>query len=175
MALGDDKLYFSPYQGCMAGSTVEKLLDPMGEPLQEIARGRRGAGRLEVTVAWPQIEKALDAGATVTMLWEALSKQGLVSIKLRGFTREVTNRRKGVRGLGAAAKPAAEPGASAGSAAASAPERPDPPAQAGAAEAKPAEVKPGIPHRAWRTGPRQAPDPTKVFKPRDPLADEEGE
>ena len=171
MALGDEKLYFSITNGGMTGPAADNLLDPLGETLKDIARGRRGAGRMQVTVLWPQIEKALDAGATVTMVWEALSKQGLVSIKLRGFSKEVRARRERSGSSASAAKPASEPRPLAATAvtdgapgqAASAPAGPDDP--------QPAEKRPGIPHRPWRTGPRKAPDPNLVFRPRDPLAD----
>ena len=156
----------------MTGNTVDKLLDPMGETLKDIARRRRGAGRLQVTVLWPQIERALDAGATVTMVWEALSNQGLVSIKLRGFSKEVKARREGARGSRAAPKPVAAPRPSAAGAEASQSARSDAHAQAAASRPNLPEIKPGIPHRPWRTGPREAPDPNRVFKPRDPLADD---
>jgi hypothetical protein len=156
MALGDEKLYFSIVNDGMAGNTLDNLLDPMGEILRDIAHGRRGAGRLQVTVLWPQIEKALDAGATVTMVWEALSKQGLVSIKLRGFSKEVKARRERARGPRSAAD--RPPGVEV--------------AAARSETAEPGENRPGIPHRPWRTGPRKAPDPNLVFKPRDPPADD---
>ena len=44
----------------MAKVDVDKLLDPAGDTMQGIVRGRRGAGRVEVAVLWPGIEKALD-------------------------------------------------------------------------------------------------------------------
>jgi hypothetical protein len=155
----------------MAGSTVDKLLDPMGETLRDIARGRRGAGRLQVTVLWPQIETALDSGATVTMVWEALSKQGLVSIKLRGFSKEVKARREGARGSRTALKPVIEPRVSAAAAAGGAP-TPEASAPAEPDRPEPTAKRPGIPDRPWRKGPHVPPDPNRIFKPRDPLADD---
>lgn len=71
-----------------------------------------------------------------------------------------------------AQKPAIGPRPAPESAMASEAAKPNAPAQAGSARPKLPEIKPGIPHRPWRTGPRQAPDPTRVFKPRDPLADD---
>jgi hypothetical protein len=155
----------------MAGTNVDKLLDPMGETLQGIVRGRRGAGRLEVTVLWPQIEKALNAGVTVTAVWEALSKNGLVSIKLRGFSKEVKARREGARGSRperklAGAQPVAPAAAAEGSPST------DSSMTAGPDRLGAAERPPAGPRRPWRTGPREAPDPNAVFRPRDPLADE---
>lgn len=175
----------------MAENNVDQVLDPQGETLRGIVRGRRGAGRFEVTLLWPRIEKALDAGASITTIWEALSQSGLVSIQRRAFSNAVQARREGARGSGTAARPATElrpsaqsaeaseaatpvtePRPSAGSAEASQAAKSDAPAQAEAARPKLPEIKPGIPHRPWRTGPRQAPDPNAVFRPRDPLADD---
>lgn len=156
----------------MAENDVDQVLDPQGETLRGIVRGRRGAGRFEVTLLWPRIEKALDAGASITAIWEALSQNGLVSIQRRAFSNEVRARREGARGSGTAAKPATEPRPSAGSAEASQAAKSDATAPAAAATPKLPEIKPGIPHRPWRTGPRQAPDPNAVFRPRDPLADD---
>ena len=151
----------------MAKVDVDKLLDPAGDTMQGIVRGRRGAGRVEVAVLWPGIEKALDRDLSITAIWEALSKQGLVSIKLRGFTKAVKARREGVRSSRTAAKPAVDAlaspaaGAARGSAEpdASAPARPDRP--------EVTETPPGRPLPAWRTGPHIPPDPNAVFKPRD--------
>ena len=156
----------------MAENNVDQVLDPQGETLQGIVRGRRGAGRFEVTLLWPKIEKALDAGASITAVWEALSKNGLVSIQRRAFSNEVQARREGVRGSGTAAKPATELRPSAGNANASEARKPDAPAQAEVARPKLPEIKSGIPHRPWRTGPHIPPDPNAVFRPRDPLAED---
>jgi len=156
----------------MDGTDGDKVLDPMGDTVQGLVRGKRGAGRLEVTVLWPQIEKALDAGVPVKTIWQALSQNGLVSIKRRGFAREVKSRREGAGGLGTAARLAAEPQAPTEKAPAGGAPSPAASASAGADGLEPAERRPGLPDRPWRRGPREAPDPNFVFKPRDPLADD---
>ena len=157
----------------MTTSAAGKLLDPTGEEFRTIAnaKGRRGAGRLAVTVLWPDIEKALNAGATVTMVWQALSKQGLVSIQLRSFTRQVKARREGLRGAAGAAKPAAE--ALVSSVPVVAVQAPE----GGTSLLAPAvversETRSGLPERPWRKGPHVPPDPHAVYRPRDPLAED---
>jgi hypothetical protein len=94
----------------MTDVDVEKLLDPRGEALRAAIRGKWGLGRMEVTLSWPYIEKALDAGARVGAIWEALHRNGLVSVTKRTFARRVKARREGAKSSAAAAKPAAEPG-----------------------------------------------------------------
>jgi hypothetical protein len=136
----------------MAQTNVSALLDPKGPKLQAAAQGAPNAGRVTVAVHWPEIEKALDSGFTISAIYRVLSKEDVVSVSLRSFTRQVKARREGAKVSRPATKAADEAPAS--------------PA-AGAAERPPAG-----PQRAWRTGPREAPDPTAVFKPRDPLADD---
>jgi hypothetical protein len=110
---------------------VEKLLDPMGETLRATVRGRRGAGRLEVELVWPQVQRALDAGISATVIWEILSKNGLVSLSLRGFHRAMKARRERASDWGTIGQPDTEARASL--------ERPqaDPPAAAEKTAVKP--------------------------------------
>jgi hypothetical protein len=167
MALGDGKLYFSTDHQGMDGNDVDKVLDPLGDTVQGLVRGKRGAGRLEVTVLWPQIAKALDAGVPVKTIWEALSQNGLVSIKRRGFAREVQARREGPGSSALAAKPAAEVNAPQplGSEAGSRGPEP-PPAGSGAVEAaaeSPARARP-----SWLTEPPPATNRHAVYKPPHP-------
>jgi hypothetical protein len=175
----------------MADIDVTKLLDPHGPQLQKAARGMPNEARAAVMVHWGQIERAMDSGYAITAIYRVLTDAGLLSISLRSFHRQVQARREGARGSRAAAKPATEPRPSAGSAEASEAAKPvtDPRPAAGNAEASearkpgapapvaaarptPPEIKPGIPHRPWRTGPHIPPDPNAVFRPRDPLADD---
>lgn len=150
----------------MTDVDVKKLLNPVGPAVQEAVKGGRNEGRIAVAVHWSEIEAALTAGLTIAAIHRVLSKAGLVSVSVRSFQRQVLARREG-----AAAKPTVEPHSLAATAAingapaqaASAPAGPDDP--------QPAEKRPGFPQRPWRTGPRKAPDPNLVFRPRDPLAD----
>jgi hypothetical protein len=168
----DDKLDFCGYAHFMIDVDVKKLLNPLGPAVQEAVKGARNEGRVAVAVHWTEIEAALDAGLTIAAIYRVLSKAGLVGVTVRSFTRQVQARREGARGLGLAAKPATEPRPLAAIAAtggplfqeASAPTAPD--------SAGLAEKRPGIPDRPWRKGPRVPPDPNAVFRPRDPLADE---
>lgn len=151
---------------------VKKLLDPTGPEAQAIVHGTRIQGRVAVTVYWGEIENALGSGLSISAIYRLLHKAGKVSVTLQAFTRQVKARREGTKAALAPAKRAAEPQPSAGSVEVSQAAKSDAPAQAAAATPKLPEIKPGIPHRPWRTGPRQAPDPNMVFKPRDPLADD---
>lgn len=151
---------------------VKKLLDPTGPEAQAIVHGTRIQGRVAVTVYWAEIENALRSGLSITAIYRPLHKAGKVSVTLQAFTRQVKARREGTRAARAPAKPTTEPQFSAESAEASQAAKSDAPVQAAAARPKLPEIKPGIPHRPWRTGPYQPPDPNAVFKPRDPLADD---
>lgn len=149
----------------MTDVDVKKLLNPVGHAVQEAVKGGRNEGRVAVAVHWPQIEAALDAGLTIAAVHRVLSKAGLVGVSVRSFQRQVLARREA-----GAAKPTVEPRSFPATAATyGAPAQATPPA--GADEPQPAETRPGLPHRPWRTGPRKAPDPNLVFRPRDPLAD----
>ncbi len=156
----------------MPAVDVKKLLDPTGPQAQEIVHGTRIAGRVAVTVYWDEIENGLRSGLSVTAIYRLLHKAGLVSVTLQAFTRQVKARREGARGPGTAAKSATEPRPAAESAVSAEAAKPDTPAQAATVKPGLPEIKPGIPHRPWRTGPYQPPDPNAVFKPRDPLADD---
>jgi hypothetical protein len=161
---------FAGYAMDMAETDVSKLLDPRGPQLQKAARGTPNEARVAVAVHWGQINLALDAGYTTTAIYRVLSEAGLVSISLRSFHRQVLARREAERMSWAAVKPAAEPRPSTAAPAGEAP------ITEGAAPAVPVrsevtEKRPGIPDRPWRRGPREAPDPNFVFKPRDPLAE----
>lgn len=155
----------------MTDVDVKKLLNPMGPAVQEAVKGARNEGRVAVSVHWTEIEAALNAGLTIAAIYRVLSRAGLVGITVRSFQRQVRARREGTIGSRTAPKPVAEPRPSAGSAEASQAAKSDAPAQAAVARPKLPEIKPGIPHRPWRTGPYEPPDPNAVFKPRDPLAD----
>ena len=148
---------------------MTKLPDPASPEIQEAVIGN--AARVAVAVHWALIEHLLKSDIPVAAIYRRLRKAGHVRVTRQAFTRQVKVRREGSRGSNAAAKPEAEPRPSAESAEASEEAKPDTPA---AAAAKPElqEIKPGIPHRPWRTGPRTPPDPNAVFKPRDPLADD---
>lgn len=152
---------------------VKKLLDPTGPQVQKIVHGTRIAGRVAVTVYWDGIEDGLRSGLSVTAIYCLFREAGLVSVTLQAFTRQVKARRERARGSETAAKPAAEPLPVAESAVSADEAKPDASAQAAMDKPKPPETKPGIPHRPWRTGPYEPPDPNAVFKPRDPLADDD--
>lgn len=156
----------------MTEHDVLKLLDPRGPQLQAALRGAPNEARVAVTVHWEQIKQAIEAGYTTKAIFKVLSEAGLLSISLRSFHRQVQARRKGARGLESAAKPAIEPRPSDGSAGLSEAAKGEAPALGDAREPEPAEVTPTRPRRSWRTGPYVPPDPTKVFRPRDPLADD---
>jgi hypothetical protein len=151
---------------------VKKLLDPTGPEAQAIVHGTRIQGRVAVTVYWAEIENALRSGLSITAIYRLLHKAGKVSVTLQAFTRQVKARREGTRAARAPAKPATEPRPSVESAVSADAAKPDTPAQTATDKPKLPEIKPGIPHRPWRTGPYQPPDPNAVFKPRDPLADD---
>lgn len=151
---------------------VKKLLNPLGPAVQEAVKGARNEGRIAVAMHWPEIEAALDAGLTIAAIHRVLSKAGLVGVTVRSFQRQVLAHREDGRSSGAPAKPTTVPRPSAESAETSQAATSDAPAQAEAARPKPPEIKPGIPHRPWRTGPYQPPDPNAVFRARDPLADD---
>ena len=89
----------------MSEVDVAALLDPRGPAVREAMR-KWGLGRVEVTVMWPHIEKALDAGARVGAIWDELNRQGLVSVTKRTFVRRVKARREGARNPEAAREPA---------------------------------------------------------------------
>jgi hypothetical protein len=156
----------------MAQTNVSALLDPKGPKLQAAAQGAPNAGRVAVAVHWPEIEKALDSGFTISAIYRVLSKENVVSVSLRSFTRQVKARREGARGSGTTTKPAGEAPASPPARAGAEPRGPDGSAPEGADRPELAEKPPAGPHRPWRTGTREAPDPKAVFKPRDPLADD---
>lgn len=151
---------------------VKNLLNPLGPAVQEAVKGARNEGRVAVAVHWAEIEAALDAGLTIAAIYRVLSKAGLVGVTVRSFQRQVQARREGASGTRTTPKPAAEPRPSTEGSEASQATKQDAPAEAAALGPEPSEIKRGIPHRPWRTGPRQAPDPNLVFKPRDPLADD---
>jgi hypothetical protein len=159
----------------MAQTNVSALLDPKGPKLQASAQGAPNAGRVTVAVHWPEIEKALDSGFTISAIYRVLSKEDVVSVSLRSFTRQVKARREGAKASRATTKAADEAPASPAAGAAGAAEQshgPTASATAGLDRPAAAERPPAGPQRAWRTGPREAPDPKAVFKPRDPLADD---
>lgn len=157
----------------MPAVDVKKLLDPTGPQAQEIVHGTRISGRVAVTVYWDEIESGLRSGLSVTAVYQLLHKAGLVSVTLQAFTRQVKARREGARGSRTATKPAIEPRPAVESAVSAGGAEPDTPTQDATDKPKPPEIKPGIPHRPWRKGPYQPPDPNAVFKPRDPLADDD--
>jgi hypothetical protein len=155
----------------MAQNDVTTLLDPFGPELRKAAQGSPNEARVAVAVHWPQIEKALDSGFTISAIYRVLSKAGVVGVTLRSFTRQVKARREGARGSRTAAK-AAEPEVSPAVAAGGGSPSPDASAPAGPERSEPAEKRPAIPDRPWRKGPHVPPDPNAIFRPRDPLADE---
>jgi hypothetical protein len=156
----------------MVDVDVKKLLDPQGPALQEAMRGKRYEGRVAVAVHWTEIEAALDAGLSITAIYRALSKVGLVGVTVRSFQRQVQARREGARGSGTATKPATEPRTLAAEAAADGPSGLEASAPGGPDSAEPAEKRSGIPERPWRKGPRVPPNPNAIFRPHDPLADD---
>ena len=147
--------HFEVIDEAMAQIDVNTLLDPLGPELQKAAQGTPNEARVAVAVHWPQIEKALDSGFTISAIYRVLSKAGLVAVTLRSFTRQVKARREGAGGAGTAAK-------SAGLAPVI--ENPEGP--------KPANKADGRPQPKWMTVPYEDPDPKAVFKERDPLVDD---
>jgi len=154
----------------MTDVDVKKLLNPVGAAVQEAVKGARNEGRVAVAVHWSAIEEALDSGLTIAAVHRVLSKAGLVAISVRTFQRQVLARREGPKSSGAA-KPEARPRALAATAVRDGAADQGTFAPAGPDDLQPAEKRSGIPHRPWRTGPRKAPDPNLLFRPRDPLAD----
>ena len=155
----------------MAEVDVKTLLNPLGPAVKEAVQGARNEGRVAVAVHWTEIQAALDAGLTIAAIYRVLSKAGLVGVTVRSFTRQVKARREGKRvsqavGSMAGAAPA-KPSATAEGAL-----RPDASTIDGLDSPAAPQRRPAGPRRPWRTGPREAPDPNAVFRPRDPLADE---
>jgi hypothetical protein len=148
---------------------VDALLNPLGPDLRKAAQGTPNEARVAVAVFWPQIEKALESGFTISSIYRVLSKAGAVGVTLRSFTRQVNARREGTRGSRGAAKQAGEARALLASEASS--ERAAV-ASAGLDASEQADKPAALPRRPWQVGPREAPDPNTVFKPRDPLADQ---
>lgn len=152
----------------MADIDVTKLLDPRGPQLQKAARGTPNEARAAVMVHWSQIERAMDAGYTITAIYRVLTDAGLLAISLRSFHRQVQARREGSRGSGTAAKPAGDAQASPALSSAQGSSTAEPSLSARPGEPEVAVKPPAGRRPSWLTEPPPATNRTAVYKPPDP-------